>query len=360
MPDPNLYAVVMAGGSGTRFWPASRSARPKQYMPIAGGRPMLAETLARLEGLVPNERRLVVTSASQVELVREVAPELAPENIIAEPMARNTAPCVALAAYEVARRDPDAVQVVLAADHVIEPAESFRETLRAASVAAAREDVLITLGVKPDFAATGYGYIECGDALEPARGIAVHEVTRFVEKPDLATAQSYVQSGRHFWNAGIFVWSNRAIDAALAEHLPAARDGLARLDEGASLAEVYAELPAEPIDVAVMEQADNVRMLPIDYEWNDVGSWAALADMVSADADSNLPLLSDGARLISVGAERCLAYAEGEHVVALVGVEDLVVVSSGNATLVCPRDRAQDVKKIVEELKAAEGGDSFL
>ena len=358
MSEPQIYAVVMAGGSGTRFWPASRAARPKQYMPISGGRPMLAETLARLEGLVPNERRLVVTAQSQVDLVREVAPELDPANIVAEPMARNTAPCVALAAREVARRDPDAVQVVLAADHVIEPAESFRETLRAASEVAVREDALLTLGVKPSFPATGYGYIECGASLDPSRGIAVHAVDQFVEKPDEATAAEYVASGRHYWNAGIFIWSCKAIDAALARHLPAARDGLARLDEGADLTQVYASLPAEPIDTAVMEQADNVRMLPIDYEWNDVGSWAALADMAER-VDGNMPALSGGARLISIGAQNCLAYAEGEHVIGLVGVEDLVVVSSGNATLVCPRDKAQEVKKIVEQLKHSDGS-AFL
>ena len=351
MAHPELYAVIMAGGSGTRFWPASRAGRPKQFLPISGERPMIVETYRRMEGLVPPERVLVVTAASQAELVRRALPELPPENVLSEPEARNTAPCVALAAFEVARRDPDAVQAVLAADHVIEPADSFRATLAAAADEAARADCLITFGVKPAFPATGYGYVETGAELEPSNGIPVHAVARFVEKPDRARAEEFVASGRFFWNSGIFVWSTSSILAAVERFMPEAWEGLRSVQAGADLAAVYAGLPAQPIDVAVMERADNVRMLPIDYTWNDVGSWAALAELTPADEEGNHPVLSDGARLVAEDASGCLAYAEGGRVIALVGVRDLVVVQAGDATLVCPRDRAQDVKRIVERLK---------
>jgi len=359
MSDPTLYAVVMAGGSGTRFWPASRAARPKQFLPISGGQAMLSETLARLEGLVPAERQLVVTAASQVELVRATAPQLPEENVISEPEARNTAPCVALAASEVARRDPQAIQAVLAADHIIEPASSFRRTISAAAQTAARDEVLITLGVKPTSPATGYGYIECGEQLQTVEGIPVHQVSRFVEKPDLETANEFLASGIHFWNAGIFVWSTAAIQAAVGRHMPGARDALAAVQGGADLAEVYRDIPAEPVDVAIMERADNVRMLPMDYTWNDVGSWGALAELTPANQEGNHPVLSKGARLVSIDSKGCLAYAEGDRVIALVGVEDLVVVQTPEATLVCPRDRAQDVKRIVEQLRNEEG-EAFL
>jgi len=347
---PTLFAVVMAGGSGTRFWPASRQARPKQFLPITGGRPMIAETCARLAGLVPWERVLVVTAESQAALVRAALPELPPANVLAEPAARNTAPCVALAAEEVERRAPGAVQVVLPSDHVIRPLEAFQRTLAAAAEEAAAEGTLVIFGVRPDHPATGYGYIEAGAVLGTRAGIPVHAVQRFVEKPERARAETFLAGGKHLWNSGMFVWSTAAIRAALERHAPEIPRGLARVHAGAALASVYPTLPSVAIDVAVLEKAANVRMLPIDYAWSDVGSWAALPELHARDASGNVPVLTGGARLVAEDAQGCLAYAEGEEVVALVGVRDLVVVRAGNATLVCPRERAQDVKKIVERL----------
>jgi mannose-1-phosphate guanylyltransferase len=262
MPSPHLFAVILAGGSGTRFWPASRAARPKQFLPIVGGRPMIEETRERLRGLVADEDVLVVTAAEQVELVREALPDLPPENVVAEPEARNTAAAVALSALVVARRDPSAVQIVLPADHVIEPAASFRRTLAAAAEAASSEDCLVTLGIQPDHPATGYGYIEVGAALGERDGIPVREVARFVEKPDLETAVEFLASGRFLWNAGIFVWSTPAILAALARHAPDVHEPLAAAGES-ELARAYARVPRRPIDVAVLEKADNVRCLPL-------------------------------------------------------------------------------------------------
>jgi len=353
MPTPDLYAVIMAGGSGTRFWPASRASRPKQFLPIAGAAPMIAETWKRLEGLVRPEHVLVVTAESQAQLVRECLPGLAPENLLAEPLARNTAPCVALAAFEIRRRAPDAVQIVLPADHVIRPAEAFRRTLAAAAREAAASGALLTFGIRPTHPATGYGYVETGEQMHAVDGIPVHRVVRFVEKPDRARAEEFLAQGSFLWNSGIFVWSTSAILEAVREHVPAVHAGLERVEAGAPLGEEYARFASEPVDVAILERAANVRTMPIEYEWNDVGSWAALPEVAPADEHGNWPALSGGARLVTVEAEGCVAYAEAGEVLALVGVKDLVVVRAGNATLVCPRDRAQDVKRIVEELRGS-------
>lgn len=358
MSSPTTYAVVMAGGSGTRFWPASRRARPKQFLPISGHRPMLEETCARLAGLVPLERTLVVTAESQSELVRSTLPGLPRENVLCEPAARNTAPCVAFAAEEIARRSPDSVQIVLPADHVIRPQESFQRTLRAAVEAATREDVLVIFGVRPDHPATGYGYIEAGATLAELDGQPLYAVTRFVEKPDRARAEQFLAAGRFLWNSGMFVWRTRTIRAALATHAPAISAGFERLARGEALERIYPQLPGVAIDVAVLEKAANVRMLPIDYGWNDVGSWSALPEVHAPDAQGNWRALSGGARLVAEDSRGCVAYAESDEVIALVGVRDLVVVRAGRATLVCPRERAQDVKKIVERL--ASEGPEFL
>jgi len=358
MERPELFAVVMAGGSGTRFWPASRRARPKQFLPVWGGQPMIAATCARLEGLVPWERILVVTAESQSALVRAALPRLPRENLLAEPAARNTAPCVAFAAEEVARRARDAVQVVLPSDHVIHPTSAFQETLSAAAEEAAAADVLVIFGVKPDHPATGYGYIEAG-ARAGLRGlIPVHAVARFVEKPVRALAEEFLASKRYYWNSGMFVWRTSAIRSAMRAHAPAIAEGFARVAAGEPLARVYPTLPSVAIDVAVLERAGNVRMLPIDYAWSDVGSWAALPGLHAADRDGNWSVLAGGAELLTEDAHGCLAYGEGAEVIALIGVRDLVVVRAGNATLVCPLERAQDVKRIVERL--ARGGERFL
>ncbi|MFT5285512.1 MAG: mannose-1-phosphate guanylyltransferase [Planctomycetota bacterium] len=351
MPTQDLFAVIMAGGSGTRFWPASRIARPKQFLPISGEQSMIAETFARIEPMIPAERILVVTAGSQAELVREALPQLPHENVLCEPVARNTAPCVAWAAVEVARRSPNSIQVVLPADHVINPAESFRATVQAAAAEAAESDVLITLGIQPDSPHTGYGYIETAAKLNERAGIEVLEVKRFVEKPNLERAQEFLAQGGFYWNAGIFVWSTASILKAVEQHVPDLHAGLAKITAGESVEEVYPTLPAEPIDVAVMERADNVRMLPINYTWNDVGSWAALPDVHKLDEDGNCVVTDETSRVISIDSKNCVSYAEKGRLIAMVGVEDLIVVQTEDATLVLPKSRAQEVKAIVDRLK---------
>jgi mannose-1-phosphate guanylyltransferase len=282
----------------------------------------------------------VVTSEAQVDLVRESLPDLPEENILAEPVGRNTAACCAWAALEVQQRDPDAMLAVLPADHVIESAASFRASCETAIQAALQPGTLVTLGIQPTFPATGYGYIECGEPSGELR-----QVKRFVEKPDATRARQFLDSGNFLWNAGIFVWSADSILAAFREH---AADILQPLESGEAR-DVYAGLPARPVDIAILEKADRVQVLPIQYGWNDVGSWSALAEVLPADADGQV--VGGDARLVTVDSKNCIAYGEDSETIALIGVEDLIVVRSGNATLVCPRDRAQDVRRIVEQLE---------
>lgn len=365
MSSPTLYAVIMAGGSGTRFWPASIAKRPKQFLPISGGLPMIEETYRRLDGLVDAEHVLVVTAADQAHLVREALPELPARNILAEPQARNTAPCVAWAAYEIARRDPNAVQVVLPADHVIRPAEKFRDTLRAAARQAALDGAdggLYTFGIEPTFPATGYGYIKAAEAQGESDGQAIYRVDSFVEKPAEDVARGYLAEGGYFWNAGIFVWHTGAILRAIESLTPKLAAGMQRImaapNDRELLAAEYGLLDKDPVDIAIMERAQDVRLMPIDYTWNDVGSWKALEEISTKDDHGNAVVMGKDGDFVRVEAHDNLVYAEGARVIALVGVEGLAVVQTDEATLVCPLDRAQDVKEIVAELKAR--GERFL
>jgi mannose-1-phosphate guanylyltransferase len=349
MVDQDLYAVVMAGGVGARFWPASRRARPKQLLAIAGERSMLAQTIERLDGLVAPQNILVVTSAELSDAVREAVPEVPAENVILEPQGRNTAPCVALAAFEIERRNPNAVQIVLPADHVIEPAEDFRSALAAAAQEARTGQRLVTLGIRPTHPATGYGYIRAGNPRGETSNGGPREVVSFVEKPDSARAKEFVESGDYLWNAGIFVWETGTILAALRAHATEIFDALSGLTDRDQLARAYAKLEPVPIDVAVMERATNVSVVPVDFAWNDVGAWPSLADVVPADGTGNH--VSGGVHVVARDARDCVIYGDEGSLVALVGVEDLVVVQSGNTVLVCPRDRAQEVKAIVTQLE---------
>ena len=349
MKTPEIYCVLMAGGSGTRFWPASRRQQPKQFLRIAGEEPLLTQTWRRLEGFVTPERVLVVTTADQAELVGEALPDLPPLNLLIEPEARNTGPCVALAAHEIHRRAPDSVQVVLPADHVIRPRESFQRTLRAAAREANQSGALIVCGIQPTFPATGFGYVHVGEIVRQVGGQAVYRVARFVEKPDHATARRFLVEGGYYWNAGIFVWHTEAILRAIERWMPETHAALQAAGRGTDISELYRALPRVSIDVAVLERAESVRMIPIDYFWSDVGSWSSLSEVTPADEGGNS--VSGGAELLAEASRRCIVHAGPGEVVALIGVEDLIVVHSGRATLVLPRDRAQDVRRIVERLR---------
>lgn len=351
--NDHLHAVIMAGGRGTRFWPLSTAKRPKQLLPIVSERTMIQETAARIRPLVPPERIWVVTGAEQADEVARQLAFLDRDRILVEPVGRNTAPAIGLAAVHLLARDPEAVMAVLPADHAIGDGNAFRTALAAAALAAAEHGKLVTLGVTPSRPETGYGYIEAGIAGAEAGGRTFHEVVAFREKPDLETARRYVAGGRHAWNAGIFVWRASAIREEIAAHLPALALALAdpALVRGgaaaeAALAAAYAGIEPISIDYGVLERSRRIWMLPIDCGWNDVGSWTALYDVRPHDPAGNV-ITGDA---VLADTRNAVVHAGGP-LVALVGVEDLIVISTPEAVLVCARDKAQDVRKVVLELE---------
>ncbi|MCB9906142.1 MAG: mannose-1-phosphate guanylyltransferase [Planctomycetes bacterium] len=349
-----MWAVIMAGGGGTRLWPASRRSNPKQLLALGGTTSLLQDTWARLEGLVHPQHILVVTSHDLAEAVLDQLPALSPSHLLEEPVGRNTLPCVAWAAAEIARRDPHALQVVLPADHVIEPAEAFRDTLRAAlHVASERPGTLVTLGIRPTYPATGFGYIEAGRAEEDVLGHEVLPVQRFVEKPDRARAEQFLRSGNYLWNSGAFLWSTETIVAQLQKHAPATWKAVQSADH-AQITACYPSLAFESVDVGLMEKAESIVVLPISYLWSDVGSWSALDEVLAPDAQGNR--VGGGCHVIAEEASNNVVYGPDGHLVALLGVEGLAVVHTPDATLVCPKDRAQEVRRLVQRLENEEPG----
>jgi mannose-1-phosphate guanylyltransferase len=346
------FAVIMAGGKGERFWPLSTSKRPKQVLSLVGGRPMLAQAVDRLKGFIPPEQVIVITSASLVDVSREAAPELPPQNIIGEPFGRDTAAACALAAAIVQSRCPDGSFCILTADHVIKDVSIFQQTLREGFDLAERDGSLVTIGIKPTFASTGFGYIECGDSVETEGEMEFFKARRFVEKPDSDTANSYVAAGNFFWNSGMFVWSADALLKAMELYQPpllamanAMRPVVDTEAFDGALEEEYAKLEKISIDYAVMEKAGNIVMAGGVFRWFDVGSWPALEDHFDRDKDNNV-VVGD---CKSLDAARNVVVSEG-RLTALIGVDDLVVVQAKNATLICPKNRAQEVKAMVRML----------
>lgn len=341
-----VHAVILAGGKGTRFWPRSRVRRPKQLLPIVSERTMVQETLERLKPLIPPRRVWVVTGADHADELREQLPSIPPEQIIVEPVGRNTAPAIGLAAHGIARRRPDALMVVLPADHHVRFADRFRETIERAISVAESGKLLVTIGIEPNAPETGYGYIERGEPL----GEGVHRVARFTEKPDRARAEAFLASGRYLWNGGIFIWRVKTIREALARHLPEVESHLDAIavawGDPEVLADRYERIEDGSIDYGVLEKADNVAVVAGDFGWDDIGSWTALLRLWPADAAGNVVR----GRVIALDSRGNLVAAD-KRLVALIGVEDLVVIETEDAVLICPTGRAQDVKQVIEELR---------
>lgn len=358
-----LHAVVMAGGSGTRFWPKSRRSRPKQLLRLFGDSTMLQQTVERIAPMAAPDRTWIITGQDQAEAVRAQLPQLPPEQVIAEPCPRDTAPCVGLAALAVSRHDPDAVMVVMPADHVIEPASAFRRTIDAA-VSAIQDDpsTFITFGIKPSYPEIGYGYIEQAEFLGERGGVVSHRVAQFREKPNRELAEEFLATGRFVWNAGIFLWRADAILHAIAEFQPKLAAGLKRIapalgtpQEAEVLAREFPQLPKAPIDKAVMEKAPNVRVLEATYTWSDVGDWRALAAFLKRDDQGNA--VDGPVRLVESSGN--LVIADEGKLIATLGVRDLVIVQSGGATLIANKSDLDGLKTLVEGLSESEFRDAL-
>ncbi len=351
-----MYAVIMAGGKGTRFWPRSRETKPKHLLDIVSPKTIIRETVERLHPLLPPENILVVTGRSHAsELIRQL-PEIPRKNIIIEPRGRNTAPCIGLAALHVERKAQDDVMIVLPADHFIADKKRFLQTLAAAAEIAGQSRSIVTIGIEPTGPETGYGYIEQGALKTSAKGKEVFEVKSVREKPALQQARRFYRQGRFSWNSGIFVWKVSTILDALHRWLPALyRDlqeikaALGTRGEKGAVDRLYRRIEAISIDYGVMEKADNVLVIRGDFGWCDVGSWDALWEISEKDKGGNAAARTG--MFIPLEAENSLVYSPGK-IVALVGVKDLIVVETKDALLICRRGASQDVRKVVDELTA--------
>ena len=349
-----MFVVIMAGGAGTRFWPMSRRHRPKQLLTLFGDRPMIAETVQRFEGICPLSNILVVTSTQLATAVAEAVPELPAENILTEPEARNTAPCIALAAAAIEARTGrrDAVMCVYPADHYIRDLANFRMTAQRAA-RLAQQGGIVTLGIEPTKPETGYGYLKRG-ALDD---MGAAKVEKFVEKPDRDTALSYLADGAYLWNAGIFAFRVDTILGEFARQMPALwalyepmRAAVQSGDETA-LADVYARVPSVSIDYGVMEGARDVKVIPATFGWSDVGAWDALPEVAATDEHGNVTI----GDVVAIDCVESVLIGHDRRVLAAVGLERIVVVDSEDALLVAPRERVQEVRAIVESLRSREG-----
>ncbi|MGD9613256.1 MAG: mannose-1-phosphate guanylyltransferase [Kiritimatiellia bacterium] len=359
---PHAYAVIMAGGKGERFWPLSTARRPKQLLDLAGGKPLILQAVDRLAGVVPPERILIVTNESLVAPIRDLLGQGSPVGVLGEPVGRDTAAAIAAGAAWIKRRDPAAVFCVLTADHVIGDLPVFRDVLARGLELCAQHDVLMTIGIAPAEPSSAYGYIEAGDLWLKSGAVEFFRVQRFVEKPDGDTARGYLASGRYAWNSGMFVWSVRNIHRAFADFRPALAEKIdvwsACADDAEFLAALARDFPALEkisIDYAVMEKARNIVVCKGTFAWDDVGSWPALESHLPKDGRGNAMKgdveVLDSARNIVVSDGR---------LTALVGVDDLVVVQAEGVTLVCRKDRSQDIKGLLAQLRAQKRRDEIL
>ncbi len=348
------YAVIMAGGSGTRFWPKSTSETPKQFLHLFGEGTMLQNTVERVSDIIPLEQVYVVTNDRYVDTVAQQLQGIPEENIIGECVARNTAPCVAISAAILRDKDPDSVMVVLPADHHITKPGEFRTFLKTAIEKARNEDALVTIGIQPDKPETGYGYIQrSSEEGEEIEGNTVFKVEGFREKPDLKTAETFLESGDFYWNSGMFIWKSANVMKSIRNHLPdmhkvalmAQADGFTKQ----AIDQFYENADSISIDYGIMEKANNVFVVPGEFGWNDVGSWSAAYDLSEKDELGNNKPANI---LLTHGSNNNYLSLDTDKMVALVGVENLAVVETDSAILICDLSKAQDVKKIVEQLKA--------
>jgi mannose-1-phosphate guanylyltransferase len=347
-----LHAVIMAGGSGTRFWPQSRRALPKQFLHFGSPRTLLQETVDRGSGFIPAERTWIVTGAAHAAETARQVPEVPGTNVLIEPCGRNTAPCIGLAAMRILATDPDAVMLVMPADHVIRSAAEFQRTVEQAVAIIERvSSTLVLFGVVPTYPATGFGYIQRGEPLANSTGF---RVAAFREKPDVATATQYVASREFFWNCGLFVWRADTILEQLERHTPEITTRLKQLQPvigtdlwPATLAAEFPQMPSISIDYGVLEKANFVAVIPATFDWHDVGSWQALARLLPADAHGN----TVSGRFCGLDSTGCIVRSSEQHLIATYGVSDLIIVQTPDATLVADKRDENSLRQLIAELE---------
>jgi mannose-1-phosphate guanylyltransferase len=353
-----LHAVIMAGGTGTRFWPASRNDAPKQLLQLVGEQTMLRQTVDRLGDLAPKERQLIVTNTRLVDTIREQLPELPAAAVVGEPCKRDTAPCVGLAALLISRRDLEAIMAVMPADHVIRPAEKFQAAIRqAVGLVEASPGRIVTFGIKPSYPAEIFGYIHRGEPLKngAAKDAApAYRVQKFKEKPDAATAKKYLDSGEYYWNSGIFVWSARTILESLRQrqpemlaHLEKIVDAWASSERDAVFHREFTAIKPISIDYAVMEHATDVAVIEAPFEWDDLGGWQSLARLVGQDASANAVV----GKHLGLNTSGAIVRTNDEHLVVTLGLKDVIVVHTRNATLVADKHSEEQIRQVVKKLE---------
>src|SRR5271157_638179 len=352
----NNYALIMAGGSGTRLWPLSRQKQPKQALKLVGERSMFQHAVERITPLFPAENILVVTRAEHVQLFMAQTPEIPPQNFISEPEGRGTAPAIGLASIHLLQKDPQASMVVLTADHFITEEEHFRRALSAACQVA-QQDYLVTLGIEPKSPSTGFGYIQQGESLASVSGFSVYRVKQFVEKPDHEAAMRMLLSRNYSWNSGIFIWRVGQILAEFKRQMP---DFYTQLQQVAralgtpqysrTLNQVWPQVTKQTIDYGIMEHARQVAVIPVDIGWTDVGSWESLYHVLPLDERGNYSSLPPS-QLLSIDSRGTLVMGDGKRLIAIIGLQNSIVVDSGDALLICSMEREQDVKEIVRQLE---------
>jgi len=348
-----MYAVIMAGGVGTRFWPRSRNRRPKQLLNILDDQTMIQATVNRLNDFVSKDQICVVSTGPQMEEISKQLPFLKEENLIIEPKGKNTAPCIGLSAVFLKHRDPDAVMAVLPADHRIQDKQKFQQVLSAAEETASKLDCLVTIGIHPTYPSTGYGYIQVNGKVDAINGVDVFKVKTFAEKPDLVTAERFLKSKDFLWNSGMFVWKATAILREIEEALPELYDGLKEIEkylgtksQDEVIKTVYCQIKSISIDYGVMEQSENVYVLKGEFDWNDVGSWEEIYKISPHDKNDNVIFGEHFTRDTS----GCLIDSP-KRFIATLGLEDLIIIDTDDALLVCRKDLAQNVKDLVDAMK---------
>lgn len=353
-----VYAVIMAGGSGTRFWPKSTSSLPKQFLNLFGDGTMIQNTAKRIEDIIPQERIIVVTNEKYVSIVRDQLPKVPQDNIVGEPVAKNTAPCVAIAAELIRKKDPNGVMVVLPADHHITEPEKFTNILSSAVSKAESGDFLVTIGVEPSRPETGFGYIHSdSSSKEELGGNSVLTVKAFTEKPNEVVAKQFVESGDYFWNSGMFIWKAETVLKEIATQLPAMYEELEQSSveffgssHNAAVNDFYYACESISIDYGIMENAQSVYVVPGDFGWNDVGSWTAVYELAKKDSQGNSVQTLNATFADTTNS---LVLSSGEKMISVVGLDNVAVVETEDAILVCNLDKAQGVKEIVDQLKGS-------